>query len=138
MVKPSDNILARGMRNAPGRNESERTCNLVTLISGGRDGDLPSKAARGSGKEPKNTTAHRRGNSGNMERRVMRKLERSQGARRGKLDEEALPITVNGKWRGRHREVGSGYSTYDPRAAKHAGREGPGPVDALPCKARRG
>ena len=30
MAKPSDIILARRMRNAPGRNERERTCNLVT------------------------------------------------------------------------------------------------------------
>jgi hypothetical protein len=29
-AKPSDIILARRMCNAPGRNESERTCNLVT------------------------------------------------------------------------------------------------------------
>ena len=116
MVKPSDNILARGMRNAPGCNVRERTRNLVTLISGGRDGDLPTKAARGSGNEPRNTTSHRRGNSGDMERRVVRKLERSQGARRRNLDEEVLPITVSGKWRERHREVGSGHTTYDPRA----------------------
>ena len=51
------------------------------------------------------------------------------GARRRKLVEEAPPITVSGKGRGRHQGGGSGRSTGDGRAAKRARREGPGPVD---------
>lgn len=49
-------------------------------------------------------------------------------ARRRKLDEEALPITVRGKWWGRHQDGGSGRTTDEACAAKRARREGPGPV----------
>jgi hypothetical protein len=51
------------------------------------------------------------------------------GARRRNLDVGFLPITVSGKWREWHQGGGSGRSTGDPCAAKHTGREGPGPVD---------
>jgi hypothetical protein len=51
------------------------------------------------------------------------------GARRRNPVEEARPITVIGKWWGRHQGVGSGHGTVDPRAAKRAGRDGPGPAD---------
>jgi hypothetical protein len=50
------------------------------------------------------------------------------GVRRRKLVEEACPITMSGKWACRHQGVGSGNSTGDRRATKHARREGPGPV----------
>lgn len=50
-------------------------------------------------------------------------------ARRRNLDEEFRPITLNGKWQEWRQGDGSGCSTVDPRAAKRAGREGPGPVD---------
>ena len=50
------------------------------------------------------------------------------GARRRNPAEEAHPITVSGKWMGRRQGDGSGRSTDDRRAAKRAGREGPGPV----------
>jgi hypothetical protein len=53
------------------------------------------------------------------------------GARRRKLAEEVVPITVSGKWSGRHQGGGSGRSTKDRRAAKRAGREGPGPIGNL-------
>jgi hypothetical protein len=59
-------------------------------------------------------------------------------ARRRNLDEETLLITLNGKWRGRHQDDGSGRSTANPRAAQHAGREGPGPVDTPLYHARQG
>ena len=49
-------------------------------------------------------------------------------ARRRKLDGEALPITVRGKWWGRHQDGGSGRSTDEACAAKRARREGSGPV----------
>ena len=60
------------------------------------------------------------------------------GARRRNLGEEALPITVSGKWRGWRQGGGSGRSTDNPHAAKHAGREGPGPVDIPFGKVRQG
>ena len=49
-------------------------------------------------------------------------------ARRRNLDEEFRPITLMGKWREWRQGGGSGCTTVDLRAAKHAGREGPGPV----------
>jgi len=60
------------------------------------------------------------------------------GARRRNLGEEAQPITVSGKWRGRRQGDGSGCSTVDPCAAKHMGREGPGPVGSPFGKVRQG
>jgi hypothetical protein len=60
------------------------------------------------------------------------------GARRRNLDEEGLPITVSGKWQEWHQGDGSGCSTVDPRAAKRAGREGPGPVGIPLGKVRQG
>ena len=50
------------------------------------------------------------------------------GARRRNLAEEALAITLSGKGERRHQGDGSGRTTVDERAAKHARREGPGPV----------
>ena len=58
------------------------------------------------------------------------------GARRRNLAEEALRITVSGKSQGRCQGVGSGHTTWDPRA-KRAGREGPGPVGNPNGKARQ-
>lgn len=60
------------------------------------------------------------------------------GARRRNPDEEALLITVSGKWRGWRKGGGSGCSTYDLCAVKHMGREGPGPVDIPTGKVRQG
>jgi hypothetical protein len=60
------------------------------------------------------------------------------GARRRNIVEEARPITVSGKWKGRHQGGGSGRSTEEPRAAKRAGREGPGPVGIPFVKVRQG
>lgn len=50
------------------------------------------------------------------------------GVRRRKLVEEADPITLNGKWERRYQGGGSGRSTNDGGAVKHARREGPGPL----------
>jgi hypothetical protein len=49
----------------------------------------------------------------------------TRGVRWGKPTEEALPITVSGKWRRRHPGGGSGRSTYDGRAANAPGGKGP-------------
>jgi len=59
-------------------------------------------------------------------------------ARRRNLDEEFRPITLNGKWQEWRQGGGSGRTTVDPRAAKRAGREGPGPVDIPFGKVRQG
>jgi len=59
------------------------------------------------------------------------------GARRRKLAEEPLRITVSGKSEGRHQGVGSGHCTVELRA-KRAGREGPGPVGIPYGKVRQG
>jgi len=50
-------------------------------------------------------------------------------ARRRNLDEEFLPITLNGKWQEWRQGGGSGCTTVDLCAAKRTGREGPGPAD---------
>jgi hypothetical protein len=62
----------------------------------------------------------------------------ARGVRRGKLVEEASPITVSGKWRRRRPGGGSGRSTVDRRATKRAWREGPGPVSTPLVKVRQG
>ena len=46
--------------------------------------------------------------------------------RRRNIAEEAVPITLSGKWDCRYQGDGSGRSTDDRHAAKRAGREGPG------------
>jgi len=60
------------------------------------------------------------------------------GVRRRNPAEEARPITVSGKWKGWHQGVGSGHGTVDLRAAKRAGRDGPGPADTPFVEARQG
>lgn len=60
------------------------------------------------------------------------------GARRRNLGEEALPITVSGKWWGWRQGDGSGRNTVDPCAVKHREREGPVPVDVPSGKVRQG
>ena len=52
------------------------------------------------------------------------------GVRRRNLVEEALSITVSGKWERRRQGGGSGCSTVDRCAAKRTGRKGPEPVNA--------
>jgi hypothetical protein len=60
------------------------------------------------------------------------------GARRRKLVEEMTAITVSGKCGHRHQGDGSGGSTVEGRAAKHARREGPEPVSTPLTKERQG
>jgi hypothetical protein len=60
------------------------------------------------------------------------------GARRRKLVEEMTAITVSGKCGHRHQGDGSGCSTVEGRAAKHARREGPEPVSTPLTKERQG
>ena len=60
------------------------------------------------------------------------------GARRRNLAEETLAITLSGKCERRHQGDGSGRTTDDERAVKHARREGPGPVSTPFVKVRQG
>ena len=60
------------------------------------------------------------------------------GARRRNLAEETLAITLSGKCERRHQGDGSGRTPADGRAAKHARREGPGPVSTPLAKVRQG
>ena len=61
------------------------------------------------------------------------------GVRRRNFVEEAVPITLNGKWGRRHQDSGLGCSTDDRCAAKRTGRKGPRPVtDPLFCKEATG
>ena len=59
-------------------------------------------------------------------------------ARRRNLDEEFRPITLNGKWPEWRQGGGSGRTTVDPRAAKHAGRKGSEPVNISYDQRRQG
>jgi hypothetical protein len=81
---------------------------------------------------PGETSLQRRFSPAGYQRRHGAKGERAtgevRGVRRRKLAAEAWPITVSGKWLGWRPDGGSGWSTDNPRAAKRAGREGPGPV----------
>jgi hypothetical protein len=60
------------------------------------------------------------------------------GARRRNPVEETLAITLSGKCERRHQGDGSGRSTDDERAAKHARREGPGPVSTPLVQVKQG
>jgi len=104
---------------------------------GGRDDASRAKAERGNGTSQTCYLSpagyqRRHGAKGHPE------TGEALDARRRKLGAEARPITVSGKWRGRRQGGGSGCSTVDPGAAKHTGREGPGPVDGPFGKARQG
>ena len=70
------------------------------------------------------------------------KVEVSTGealdARRRNLAEEALAITLSGKCKRRHQGDGSGRSTDDERAVKHARRKGPEPVSTPLVKVKQG
>ena len=117
---------------------SERGCSLVTRNSGGRDGRLRAKAARatvvGSHIRWSSPAGYqlRHGTKGDAE------TGEALDPHRRKLDEEAWPITVTGKWLGRGQGGGSGCSTVDLYAAKRTGREGPEPTDTLLGKGRQG
>ena len=127
-VKPSDNIL---------RKEDEQSTRLQRIVNA----DVASLHANPVAE----TVYNVRKQQGPCEMGLIRRLspagyQRRHGAkdyvstgealgvRRRKLVEEACPITVSGKWVCRHQGDGSGRSTFDRRAAKHVGREGPGPV----------
>jgi len=74
----------------------------------------------------------RHGTEGNAE------TEEDLGSHRRKLGEEAQLITVSEEWLGWNQGGGSGCSTFEPHAAKHARREGPGPAGIPFGKGGRG
>jgi len=91
---------------------------------------------------PSERSLPRRSSPAGSQRRHGAKGERAtgevRGVRRRKLAAEAWPITVRGKWPGWLPDGGSGCSTGELRAAKRAGREGPGPVGIPFDKGRQG
>jgi hypothetical protein len=136
-VKPSDNVLTWSTATYQVVTYSERGCSLVTRFPVAETVD---NARRQQG--PHETSPMRRSSPAGYQRRHGTKDQVSTGeardVRRRKLAEEIAPITMIGKWRGRHPGGGSGGSPEDRRAAKRAGREAPGPVDNLLCKVRQG
>ena len=136
-VKPSDNVLTWSTATYQVVTYSERRCSLVTRFPVAETVD---NARRQQG--PHETSPMRRSSPAGYPRRHGTKDQVSTGeardVRRRKLAEEIAPITMIGKWRGRHPGGGSGGRTEDRRAAKRAGRKAPGPVDNLLCKVRQG
>ena len=126
-VKPSDNVHPGCTATHQVVTCSERRSSLVTRIP---VAETVYNARRQQG--PIERSPRRRSSPAGYQRRHDVKdcvsTGETLGARRRKPVEEVSPITVSGKWRRRHPGGGSGRSTDDRRAAKRAGREGPGPV----------
>jgi hypothetical protein len=137
-VKPSDTPLCKEWAR---RSRLQRTVNAEVASSHATPvAETVDNARRQQG--PSETSLQRRSSPAGYQRRHGTKGERAtgevRGARRRKLAGEAWPITVSGKWLGWPPDGGSGRSTDNPRAAKRAGREGPGPVGNLLSKERQG
>ena len=127
-VKPSDNTLCK---ESAQRSRLQRAVNAaVASLHASPVAEPVYYARRQQG--PGETSPQRRSSSAGYQRRHGAKGERAtgevRGVRRRKLAAEAWPITVSGKGLGWPPDGGSGRSTENPRAAKRAGREGPGPV----------
>ena len=137
-AKPSDNML--GKEDAQ-RTRLQRAVNAdVASLHGIPVAETVDNARRQQGRAEKSLM--RRPSPAGYQRRHGAKDDvatgEAPGARRRKLAEEVLAITVSGKCRHRHLGGGPGCSTADGRAAKRARREGPGPVGAPSVKARQG
>ncbi len=126
-VKPSDNVHRGCTATHQVVTCSERSSSLVTRTPVAETVD---NARRQQG--PIEMSPRRRPSPAGYQRRHDAKdyvaTGETLGTRRGKPVEEVSPITVSGKGRRRYQGGGSGRSTADRRAAKRAGREGPGPV----------
>jgi hypothetical protein len=127
-VKPSDNPLGRERAQ---RSRLQRAVNAAVASLHATPVAEPVDNVRrqqGSGEK----SLQRRSSPAGYQRRHGAKGDRATGevlgVRRRNLAAEAWPITESGKWPGWHQDDGPGCSTVDPRAAKRAGREGPGPV----------
>jgi hypothetical protein len=127
-VKPSDTTLGKESMQ---RSRLQRAVNADVASSHATPVAEPVYYVRRQ-QGPSERSLPRRSSPAGSQRRHGAKGERAtgevRGVRRRKLAAEAWPITVSGKWSGWHQDDGSGCSTVDPRAAKRAGREGPGPV----------
>jgi hypothetical protein len=137
-VKPSDTPLCKEWAR---RSRLQRTVNAEVASSHATPvAETVDNERRQQG--PSETSLQRRSSPAGYQRRHGTKGERAtgevRGARRRKLAGEAWPLTVSGKWLGWPPDGGSGRSTDNPRAAKRAGREGPGPVGNLLSKERQG
>ena len=126
-VKPSDNVHRGCTATHQVVTCSERSSSLVTRTPVAETVD---NARRQQG--PIEMSPRRRPSPAGYQRRHDAKdyvaTGETLGTRRGKPVEEVSPITVSGKGRRRYQGGGSGRSTADRRAAKRAGREGPGPA----------
>jgi hypothetical protein len=126
-VKPSDNVHRGCTATHQVVTCSERSSSLVTRTPVAETVD---NARRQQG--PIEMSPRRRPSPAGYQRRHDAKdyvaTGETLGTRRGKPVEEVSPITVSGKGRRRYQGGGSGRTTADRRAAKRAGREGPGPV----------
>jgi len=137
-VKPSDTTLGK---ESAQRSRLQRTVNADVASSHATPVAEPVYYVRRQ-QGPSEKSLPRRSSPAGSQRRHGAKGERAtgevRGVRRRKLAAEAWPITVRGKWLGWHPDGGSGCSTGDLRAAKRAGREGPGPVGIPSGKGRQG
>ena len=137
-VKPSDNILDK---EGAQRTRLQRAVNADVASSHANPvAETVYNARRQQG--PIEKSPMRRSSPAGYQRRHGAKdyvaTGEARGTRRRNPVEKIRPITVIGKWPGRFQGGGSGRSAVDRRAAKHARREGPGPVGIAPCKARQG
>jgi hypothetical protein len=137
-VKPSDNPLGRERAQ---RSRLQRAVNAaVASLHATPVAEPVYNVRRQQG--PSERSLQRRSSPAGYQRRHGAKGERAtgevRGVRRRKRAAEAWPITVSGKWLGWHPDGGSGCSTANPRAAKRAGREGPGPGGIPFGKGRQG
>jgi DDE superfamily endonuclease len=136
-TEPSDNLLERSVATHQVATCSERRRSLVTRFPVAETVDHARKQ-----QELTETSPKRQFSPAGYQRRHGVKANVSTGealdARRRKIAEERLAITVSGKCGPRRQGGGSGRSTVEGRAAKHARREEPGPVSAPLTKVRQG
>jgi len=128
MVKPSDKLFRKEMMQGF---RPQRTVNVeVASLHANPVAETVDNVRRQQ--EPFETSTKRRFSPAGYQRRHVAgdyvSTGEALGARQGNLVEEALPITVSGKWEGRRQGGGLGCSTVDRCAAKHTGRKGPRPV----------
>jgi len=137
-VRPSDNMLRKGHAQLT---RLQRTVNAdVASLHANPVAETLDNVRKQQ--EPTEMSPMRRLSPAGYQRRHGEKEDVSTGetldARRRNPAEEVSAITVSGKCRRRHQGDGSGRTTADGRAAKHARREGPGPVSTPLAKVRQG
>jgi len=128
MVKPSDKLFRKEMMQGF---RPQRTVNVeVASLHANPVAETVDNVRRQQ--EPFEMSPKRRFSPAGYQRRHAARdyvsTGEALGTRQGNLVEEALPITVSGKWESRCQGGGLGCSTVDRCAAKHTGRKGPRPV----------